>query len=184
MCRRFAAFLICAASTQGSYSDDFAWHDVARWPCYNSKSRARELAKEASHSSAARCRPPAPVPGQFSITPTLRATWARCLSAWRGPAIWRRGQLAARRQGPARTRRISETHPTRCVSGPRKFNIWATEQPAPRKIMLAGVPQATSETLVGRNYLNTTVSALQRGRTAASHCSPPIAARGGAGRPA
>ena len=45
LCRRFAAFLICAASTQGSYSDDFAWHDVARWPCYTSKSRARELAK-------------------------------------------------------------------------------------------------------------------------------------------
>ena len=45
LCRRFAAFLICAASTQGSYSDDFAWHDVARWPCYNSKSRARKLPK-------------------------------------------------------------------------------------------------------------------------------------------
>ena len=45
LCLRFAAFLICAASTQGSYSDDFAWHDVARWPCYNSKSRARKLAK-------------------------------------------------------------------------------------------------------------------------------------------
>ena len=41
LCRRFAAFLICAASTQGSYSDDFAWHDATRWTCYNSKSRAR-----------------------------------------------------------------------------------------------------------------------------------------------
>ena len=45
LCRRFAAFLICAASTQGSNSDDLAWHDVARWPCYNLKSRARRLAK-------------------------------------------------------------------------------------------------------------------------------------------
>ena len=45
LCRRFAAFLICAASTQGGYSDDFAWHDATRWTCYNSKSRARQLAK-------------------------------------------------------------------------------------------------------------------------------------------
>ena len=164
LCRRFAAFLICAASTQGRYSDDSAWHGVARWPCYNPKVVHASSQREASQSDAARCRPPAPVPGQFSITPTLRATWARCLSAWRGPAIWRRGQLAARSQGPARTRRISETHPTRCVSGPRKFNIWASEQPAPRKLVLADVLQATSETLVGRNLLNTTVRALQRGR--------------------
>ena len=45
LCRRFAAFVFCAASTQGSYSEDFAWHDVVRWPCYNSKRRARELAR-------------------------------------------------------------------------------------------------------------------------------------------
>ena len=75
----------------------------------------------------------------------------------------RRGQLAARSQEPARTRRISETHPTRCVSGPRKFNIWATEHPAPRRFVLADVPQATSETLVGRNFLNTNRSFQNRG---------------------
>ena len=80
-------FLICAASTQGRYSDDSAWHKIARWPCFNPKVVHASSQRKASPSDAARCRPPAPVPGQFSITPTLRATWARCLSAWRGPAI-------------------------------------------------------------------------------------------------
>ena len=36
--------LVCAASTQGSSSDDSTWHAEAWRPCYSSKSRARELA--------------------------------------------------------------------------------------------------------------------------------------------
>ena len=43
--------LVCAASTQGSSSDDFTWHAIAWRPCYNSKSRARELASTLSRGA-------------------------------------------------------------------------------------------------------------------------------------
>ena len=120
--------------------------------------------RKASHSDAGHCRPPTPVPRQFSITPTLRATKARNLSTWRRPATqgessWRLG--AESQPERAGSRRM---HPTRCAPKPRDINIWASKPSAARKCVLAGVPRETSQTLVGRNFLNTTVSALRRSR--------------------
>ena len=158
--------LVCAASTQGSYSDDFTWHAIAWRPCYNSKSRARELASN-------------PLKGEPLGDGTLQAANASARAVLHHPHPARyvgalslcvartrdlRGeQLAARSQEPARAGRISRDASASLCFRSQEFQHLGLETVCHSKNVLAGVRREISQKLVGRNFLNINLSALQRG---------------------
>ena len=162
LCRRFAAFLFCAASTQGSYSEDFAWHDVVRWPCYKSKSRARELARASQPVMRHAARLQHHCQGNSPSPPPCALRRRAVSQHGEDPRFEGRAAGGLEPSQPEREG-SQETHPTRFASGAREFNIWATKASATQKIVLAGVPRETSQALVKRNFLNTNRSALNRG---------------------
>ena len=101
--------LVCAASTQGSSSDDFAWHAIAWRPCYNSKvvhasmlppSQGEPLGDGALQAANASARAVLHHPHPARYVGALSLCVARTRDS-------RRGQLAARSREPARARRIS-----------------------------------------------------------------------------